>query len=133
VGEQLTPKRLHELGEGGLDALALQRVGQGGVDGGLGHSVAGDIQHVLVGGRCLAFVLQQPLHFFRGELFAAFVELLLPVAFWQALSDRRHAWLGWSAAALLFATVIASGSRAGALLVTAEVVIQKPHMLSSWL
>ena len=55
--------------------------------------------------------------------YAAFVELLLPVAIWQALSDRGRAWLGWSAAALLYATVIASGSRAGALLVTAEVAV----------
>ncbi len=53
--------------------------------------------------------------------YAAFAMLALPVAAWQALSDRRHAWAGWAAAGLLYATVIGSGSRAGSALVTLEI------------
>jgi O-antigen ligase len=52
--------------------------------------------------------------------FAALALLVLPVAGWQALAGRRGAWAGWSAAALLIAAVISSGSRAGSLLVLIE-------------
>ncbi len=54
--------------------------------------------------------------------YAAFVELMLPVAMWRAFSDRGQSWVGACGAALLYATVIASGSRAGAVLVTVELV-----------
>ncbi|MEZ5351668.1 MAG: O-antigen ligase family protein [Bryobacteraceae bacterium] len=54
--------------------------------------------------------------------YAAFVELLLPVALARSLFDTRQRLIFALAAAFLYASVIASGSRAGALLVTAEVV-----------
>lgn len=53
--------------------------------------------------------------------YAAFIELLLAPAAWLALRDYRRA--GWYAlaAAAMYATVIASTSRAGSALATAEV------------
>ena len=55
--------------------------------------------------------------------YAAFMELLLPLALVEAFSGRpRSAWFQ-AGSALMFASVIASGSRAGSLLVTAEVII----------
>lgn len=54
--------------------------------------------------------------------YASFALLLAPVACWQALTDRRRAWFWWSAAALIPATVVVSGSRAGSLLIAIEVL-----------
>jgi O-antigen ligase len=51
--------------------------------------------------------------------YAALIELLLPVALAAAIRNR---WLGL-AAGLMYASVIAGASRAGAVLVTAEVVV----------
>ncbi|MBZ5724626.1 MAG: O-antigen ligase family protein [Acidobacteriia bacterium] len=52
--------------------------------------------------------------------FAAFVELLLPVALVLAFRDRRHSVAYLAVAAALVASVVASGSRAGTLAVIAE-------------
>src|SRR5205814_199883 len=46
--------------------------------------------------------------------FAAFVELVFPLAVVAALRDRRHALVYSAMAAALYASVIASASRAGA-------------------
>ncbi len=54
--------------------------------------------------------------------YAAFVELLLPLALFQALRGRDRATLYAAITAVLFASVIASASRAGAVLVTLEVL-----------
>ena len=54
--------------------------------------------------------------------YAAFIELALPLALLKALERPRAAW-GWAAAAaLMAASVVAGGSRAGAVLVTLETV-----------
>jgi O-antigen ligase len=53
--------------------------------------------------------------------YAAFVLLALPVAVWRGLTGGGDAWAGWAAAALLYATVIGSGSRAGSALATLEI------------
>jgi O-antigen ligase len=55
--------------------------------------------------------------------YAAFVELLLPVAIVGALRDRRRVMLYTVMAAVLYASVIASASRAGSILVTLEIPI----------
>ncbi len=55
--------------------------------------------------------------------YAAFVELLLPVALFKAVEERGRAVLHSAIAAVLFASVIASASRAGSALVTLEVVV----------
>lgn len=54
---------------------------------------------------------------------AAFVEAILPVALLRALTDRERPWLYAIAAGLLFASVIAAGSRTGAVLLIAELVL----------
>lgn len=55
--------------------------------------------------------------------FAQFAELAIPVVLYRALADRAR-W-GWYAlvAGLLYAAVIASTSRAGSIIVTAEILI----------
>ncbi|MGA3028002.1 MAG: O-antigen ligase family protein [Bryobacteraceae bacterium] len=54
--------------------------------------------------------------------YAQFVELALPVALWRALRDRSHGWAYALAGGTLYASVIASSSRAGSVLCTAEVL-----------
>ena len=52
--------------------------------------------------------------------YAAFIEVVLPIALYQALTRRRGALLYAAMAAVMYASVIASASRAGAVLATAE-------------
>ncbi|MBI1791870.1 MAG: O-antigen ligase family protein [Acidobacteria bacterium] len=59
--------------------------------------------------------------FVNPDHYAAFMELLLPLALVEAARGRRLAGLGITG--LFYASVIASGSRAGAVLATAEVVL----------
>src|SRR5579863_4349528 len=56
------------------------------------------------------------------DRYAAFAELLLPVAVVQAVRGQRVKWFYAAAAATLFAAVIAGASRAGSALILAEVV-----------
>jgi hypothetical protein len=59
--------------------------------------------------------------FLSENSYAAFIELLLPVALWRAVQPPR----GWSFAlcsAVMYASVIASSSRAGLFLVSLEVL-----------
>ncbi|MBZ5619297.1 MAG: O-antigen ligase family protein [Acidobacteriia bacterium] len=60
--------------------------------------------------------------FVNRNQYAAWVELLLPVALYLAVTDRRLRPLFGSAAAVMFGSVIASASRAGFVLVCGEVV-----------
>ncbi len=53
--------------------------------------------------------------------YAAFVELLLPLAIMGAVRDRRRAMFYSVMAAVMYASVIASASRAGSILVTLEI------------
>lgn len=53
--------------------------------------------------------------------YAAFLEMILPVALWEALRDRRRSLLYGALAAAMLASVIAAASRAGALLMCLEV------------
>jgi O-antigen ligase len=52
--------------------------------------------------------------------FAQFVELALPIALWSAIASRRRAVYYALAAGALYASVIASASRTGALMCTLE-------------
>lgn len=54
--------------------------------------------------------------------FAAFVEAVLPLALWRAILDRRRSILYSMLAAILFASVIAGGSRTGTFLCLAEIL-----------
>jgi O-antigen ligase len=54
--------------------------------------------------------------------YAAFIELLLPLAVLEAVRHRRRAPLFTLIAAVMYASVIASASRAGSILATVEIV-----------
>ena len=59
--------------------------------------------------------------FQNRNTYAAFAQLFLPIAIWKAITSKRSAWFWWSVAALLPASVVATGSRAGSLLILCEV------------
>ena len=52
--------------------------------------------------------------------YSAFIELLLPIALWEAVIDRRRAVQYGCMAAIMYASVIAGTSRAGSVLVNLE-------------
>jgi len=59
--------------------------------------------------------------FLSRDSYAAFIELLLPVALWRAAQPPRG-WMLALCSAVMYASVIASLSRAGAFLVSLEVI-----------
>ncbi|MGI8958237.1 MAG: O-antigen ligase family protein [Bryobacteraceae bacterium] len=61
--------------------------------------------------------------FLNYDHYAAFVELLLPIALWGAWKDRKRIFTWLCAAAVLYGSVIASASRAGSALATFEVLV----------
>ena len=61
--------------------------------------------------------------FANHDQYAAFMELLLPVALAASLSRKRSPLLPAACAGLMFASVIASASRAGTLIVCGEALI----------
>ncbi len=62
--------------------------------------------------------------------YAAFLEMILPIALWEALRDRRRAFANFAMAAAMLASVVAAASRAGSLLMCAEVAAV---LLAAWL
>jgi O-antigen ligase len=61
--------------------------------------------------------------FIYKNQYAAFVEAILPFAVWCAIRDRRR-WLPFTLlSALLFGSVVASGSRAGSILCLLEIIV----------
>jgi O-antigen ligase len=61
--------------------------------------------------------------FVNPDHYAAFIELILPLAIYEARRDRRKLWLHTAIAGALYASVIASASRAGATLATLEILV----------
>src|SRR5262249_1346133 len=59
--------------------------------------------------------------FVSRNLYSVFIELLLPIGLYYAVSGRR-AWLHWGMSGVMLASVVAGASRAGVLLCVAEVV-----------
>ncbi len=58
--------------------------------------------------------------FQNRNTYASFAELMLPVVIWKAIGSKRSAWFWWGVAALVPASVVATGSRAGSLLILCE-------------
>jgi len=58
--------------------------------------------------------------FVNHDHYAAFIELLLPIALFEALAEPRRTLLATAAAGTMLASVIAGASRAGSFLVIAE-------------
>jgi O-antigen ligase len=59
--------------------------------------------------------------FVNRNHYAAFLEMILPIALWQALRDRRRAFANCAMAAAMLASVVAAASRAGSILMCVEV------------
>jgi O-antigen ligase len=59
--------------------------------------------------------------FVNPNEYAAFLEMILPIALWQALRDRRLAIANCAIAAAMLASVVVAASRAGSILVCLEV------------
>lgn len=55
--------------------------------------------------------------------FAQFIEIILPIALWRSVRQGWHAWWNLLAGGVLYASVIGSASRAGAVLCTLEILI----------
>jgi O-antigen ligase len=53
--------------------------------------------------------------------YAAFIELTLPLALWEGLKPGRYRILWWAQVAVMAASVVAAGSRAGSALVAVEI------------
>jgi hypothetical protein len=60
--------------------------------------------------------------FVNRNQYSAWIELLLPVAAWRAAVRPRGRWLFLAAAAVMYGSVVAGASRAGFVLVTAELL-----------
>jgi O-antigen ligase len=52
--------------------------------------------------------------------YAAFIELLFPLALWRSFRDRARGWIYAVVAAIMYGSVVAAASRAGTILVTLE-------------
>jgi O-antigen ligase len=61
--------------------------------------------------------------FVNRNQYAAFIELLLPVSLYSMLREERRAWLHGAAAAAMAASVVAGASRAGTVLMLADVMV----------
>lgn len=68
---------------------------------------------------CYADYVMGP--FLNRNLYASFVELLLPLALYEALYKEHDTLLYSGVSAVMYASVIASASRAGTVLATAEI------------
>jgi O-antigen ligase len=65
-----------------------------------------------------------PMGPFRNrDHYCALMELILPIALWGGIGNRRRAWIYFTAAGTMYASVIASASRAGFAIATVELVL----------
>lgn len=98
-------------------------------------SIIGPLQELYGGGKVLFFFEPAPRYIpqfgpfpYRNQ-YAAFIELLLPIALYRALVDEHRRTLYVLAAAVMYASIIAAGSRMGFFLGTAEMLVV-PVLLS---
>jgi len=69
--------------------------------------------------------------FLNRDNYSGFVELILPLALWEAVRSTRSAWLFGIPCAIMYGSVIAGASRAGSILVSLEVLaVLVPALLS---
>jgi len=55
--------------------------------------------------------------------YSAFIEIILPIALFRAISRPRHAFRYWLLVSVMVASVVAGASRAGSVLVIAEIAV----------
>ena len=69
--------------------------------------------------------------FLNRDSYSAFIELMLPLALYEAVRGTRSAWLHGISGAIMYASVIVGASRAGSILVSLEVLaVLIPALLS---
>lgn len=101
---------------------------------GVGISVLGTVQLLTSGGKIFWWFDSGypdafgPFVYYNN--YAAFAELLLPLAIYRGLRDPRHGASYAIVAGVLYASVIASNSRAGSILATAELLVVP--LLAAW-
>lgn len=61
--------------------------------------------------------------FRNHDHFSALMELILPLALWGGMRAKGRTWVYFTAAGIIYASVIASVSRAGAVIATVEIII----------
>lgn len=61
--------------------------------------------------------------FQNRDHFCALMELILPLALWTGIRNQRRAWIYFTVSGVMYASVIASASRAGAVIATLEVIL----------
>ncbi|HYL35412.1 MAG TPA: O-antigen ligase family protein [Bryobacteraceae bacterium] len=61
--------------------------------------------------------------FLNRDHYCALMELILPLALWGGIRNRRWAWIYFTSAGVMYASVIASTSRAGLAIATLEIVV----------
>jgi O-antigen ligase len=94
---------------------------------GFGLSVLSTMQMFTAGGKIFWLFPSGYTDFVMGPFanrnhYAAFLEMILPIALWQALRDPRRALANWAMAAAMLASVVAAASRAGTVLMCAEAI-----------
>ena len=102
---------------------------------GFGLSVLSTLQMFTSGGKIFWLFPSGYTDFVLGPFvsrnqYAAFLEMILPIALWQGLRDPRRAFFHFAIAAAMFASVVAGASRAGSILMCGEVVVV---LLLAWL
>jgi len=90
-------------------------------------AVVATLQSLTAGGRIFWIFPTEYTDYVMGPIlyrnhYAAFIEVVLPLALYEALRRERSALLYSVAAAAMYASVIASASRAGTILTTAEIL-----------
>jgi len=90
-------------------------------------SVLATLQTFTSGGRVFWLFPTEYTDFLMGPIlsrnhYAAFIEAVLPLALYEALRPERASLLYSGMAATMYASVIASASRAGSILATAEII-----------
>jgi len=102
---------------------------------GFGLSVLSTIQMFTSGGKIFWLFPSGYTDYVLGPFvyrnqYAAFLEMILPIALWEALRDRRRVFANCAMAAAMLASVVAAASRAGSVLMCVEVAAV---LLLAWL
>lgn len=93
---------------------------------GFALSVLATVQMFTSGGKIFWFFPSGYTDYVMGPFvnrnhYAAFLEMIVPIALWQALCDPRRAFVNYAMAAAMLASVVAGASRAGSILMCGEI------------
>ncbi len=110
------------------DAGARERMRRWAAAGGCALAVLATVQMFTSGGKVFWLFLTEYKDFVMGPFlnrdhYSAVMELLLPVAVYQAFSERRGGWKWAVMAGAMTASVVAGASRAGFAVIAAELAV----------